>query len=98
MSIVTKEAFLKQKIRNFIIFIENKIGKDNNIFRDFEGYHNNLNAFLQAMIQLSSLCKGRIDDKMILKYFEMKGVEHKLCQEDITLINRYFVMFVKLLD
>lgn len=98
MSNITKEAFLKQKIKNFIIFIEKKIGKENNIYRDFCGYTDNLNSFLQAMIQVSKLVNGAISVEHILKYLELKGVVHKLSQEDLSTINRYFSMFVKVLE
>lgn len=98
MSNITKEAFLKQKISNFIIFIEKKIGKDNNIYKDFQTYSNDLNQFLQAMIQVSRLTNGTLTNENILKFLEIKGVNHKLCQEDIVIINRYFTMFVKVLE
>ena len=41
-----KVTYLKAKIKNFITFIEEKIGKDNIIYSDFTNYHNNIKLFL----------------------------------------------------
>jgi hypothetical protein len=98
MSTITKEAFLRQKISNFIIFIKTKIGEDNNIYREFIEYEKNLEYFLRAVTQLTVLApKGIVTNEMVEKYLKAKGIEKKLPEDDITLINRYIQMFLKLI-
>lgn len=76
MSIMTKETFLKQKISNFLIFIKEKIGDDNNVYRNFVAYSQDLNSFLQAFIQLKQV--GGISSELIAKYLEIKGIKTKI--------------------
>lgn len=99
----TKEGFLKQKISNFIIFIEKKIGKDNKIYADFQNYLKDLNLFLQDIIQISQFTKTKDGQKYleidyIKKYLEFKEVRVNLSEEDFTKLNRYFNMFIKVVD
>lgn len=96
----TKQEFLTQKINNFIIFIEQKIGKENKIYSDFIGYSKNLNNFLQAIIQLGNFAKsnGGINEESIKKYLEIQGVKKNLEKEDFIKIIRYFDMFIKIVD
>lgn len=104
----TKEAFLKQKIKNFNIFIAEKIGKENNIYKEFEAYQNNMNAFLQNILQLSSYAKVSrensregekyFDEDTIQKYLEMHGVVNKLEKADFEKLNRYFNMFLTVVN
>ena len=92
---MNKEVFLKQKINNFIIFIEQKIGKNNSIHNEFVNYGTNLQDFLRDIIQLS---KFKIDEEMVQKYLSLKGVQTKLDKKDMEKIQRYFEMFVKVIN
>ena len=97
MNVITKEAFLKQKINNFSIFIAEKIGKDNQIYRDFTMYAQDINAFLQAIISLRQLGSA-IDETLVKKYLEVKGVKKELEPKDLAKINAYFTMFVRVIN
>ena len=95
----TKEKFLKEKINNFIIFIDTKIGKENNIYKEFIKYRNDINLFLQAIVQLSTYAKNRkFEPETIEKYLEMNDVKVILEKEDFIKLNRYFDMFIQIID
>lgn len=91
----TKEAFLKQKINNFIIFIRGEIGTDNNIYREFTKYQTDMRAFLQAIVQISNL---KIDKDMVLLYLEKNGVKAQLKESSFKMLMRYLDMFVKVVN
>ena len=97
MSTVTKEIFLTQKINNFIIFIKEKLGEDNAVHCDFVGYSKDLNSFLQAIISLRQIGPV-IDETLVKKYLELKGIKKELSAEDLKKINAYFSMFVKVIS
>lgn len=101
MNTITKEMFLQQKINNFIIFIDQKIGKDNSIYREFCTYKSDLNLFLQNMIQLSAYANKETKEfshEAIEKFLEYKGITKKIENEDFIKINRYFNMFIKIIE
>ena len=98
MTEMTKEEFLKQKIKNFIIFIQDKIGKDNSIFTEFCEYQNNLNKFLQNMIQLDKFTNGKLTTENIQKYLEFKKVDAILLEADLEKIIKYYQMFIKVIN
>ena len=91
----SKEAFLKQKITNFTIFIEKKIGTDNNTYRDFVSYQSDLNSFLRDIIAIS---KQPINSTTINQYFDFKAVKAKISKEDIEVVGKYFEMFIKVIN
>jgi hypothetical protein len=92
---MNKETFLKQKINNFSIFIKEKIGEENKIYKEFLNYQNDLAAFLRDIIQLS---KVPINEDLVKNYMEIKGVDKKLSKADMEKIKRYFEMFVKIIN
>ena len=97
MNAVTKETFLTQKINNFTIFIKEKLGEDNAVYRDFVSYSKDLNSFLQAIISLRQI-GSVIDETLVKKYLELKGIKKELSAEDLKKINAYFTMFVKVIN
>ena len=88
-----KKTFIKEKIKNFSIFIADKIGEDNQIYRDFKKYQDDLDSFLHEIIKIS---KVEISDEIILEYLKVKGVTAKLDEADFTRVKRYFKMFVQI--
>ena len=98
MAEITKELFLRQKIANFIIFIEQKIGKENSIYSEFCAYQADLNKFLQMIIQVSNFTKNNLSHDNIQKYLEFKGVSAVLLKDDLDKIVRYYQMFIKIIN
>lgn len=90
-----KNTYLKEKITNFIIFIDQKIGKDNIIYSDFVKYQKDINLFLTDFIKLSKI---EITDEGIYKYLAFKNVNQKLEKEDLNKTKRYFEMFQKVIN
>jgi hypothetical protein len=95
----SKEQILKQKITNFILYAE-KLFPDNKILIEkFKNYLVNMNAFLSDMIQISNFIKKEGENtEIIIKFLEMNGITKKIAAEDITKINRYLQMFIKILE
>lgn len=91
----TKEAFLKEKISNFIIFIKEEIGTQNNIFREFVKYQSDMKSFLQTIVQLSSL---KIDKETVSKYLEMNNVKITLKESSFNKLIRYLTMFIQVVN
>lgn len=100
----TKEQVLREKLSNFIKFVKENIGTQNNIYEDLIAYEKNFETFLQHILQVAGFAKQNengnwsIEETYILKYLEAKGIAKKLSKEIITKINRYFAMFLKLLN
>lgn len=100
---MNKEVFIKEKLNNFIIFIESIIGKDNNIYKDFISYKNDIKLFLQAIMQISSFAVKEGNNKVlpkehIFKYLEYQNITKKIEDKDIIKLNRYFNMFIKIIE
>ena len=78
----TKETFMKQKLQNFITFIEKELGKDNNIYKELKSYETNFENFLRILLHLQKFSK-LIDDEVgfeeedIVKFLESRGVMKK---------------------
>lgn len=87
--------FLTQKINNFLIFIKEKIGDDNSVYRDFQAYANDLNSFLTAFVQLNQV---GINEQLIRKYLDAKGIKKEVKPEDFKKIMAYFNMFAKVIN
>lgn len=98
MTEITKEAFLREKIKNFTIFIGEKIGKDNSIYTDFVEYEKDLNKFLQAIIRMNNICKNVLSEENVKKYLEYNGITVNLIKSDYEKIGRYFEMFIKVIN
>ncbi len=106
---ITKETFMKQKLQNFIAFIERELGKDNNIYKELKSYETNFDNFLRILLHLQKFSK-LIDDELgfaeedIVKFLESRGVMKKAlsekpnCAEILKKINSYFSMFISVLN
>jgi hypothetical protein len=91
----TKEKFLREKIKNFIIFIKEEIGEENNIYREFSKYQTDLKIFLQAIVKISSL---KIDKEMVLEYLKMNDIKITLKESSFNKLMRYLQMFIQVVN
>ena len=105
----TKEQFMKQKLANFVIFIEKEFGRENNIYKDLVSYQNNFENFLRILIHLQKYAQIienelHFEEKVIVDFLESRGMKKKVlsgkknCGEILNKIDQYFSMFISVLN
>lgn len=104
---IDKKTFVKQKLDNFILFIEKIFGKNNILLREFGGYadidHNGPEPFLKSIIQLAQLFELPADNPekvernmtKIRTFLLTRNLRAK--DEDILKILRYLDMFLRVI-
>ena len=69
---MSKETYLKEKIKNFIIFIREKIGEENKIYINFTNYLNDMSAFLRDILPISEF---KIDKESIANILNITALK-----------------------
>ena len=108
MSNKTKEQFIREKIRNFSIFIEKTIGADNKIYTQLIDFQKKpIEEFLQLITRLAQFAKKEGDEIVLapesIDYFlSLNNVSiDKPDEEQIEIkkkINAYFSMFLNVIN
>lgn len=105
----TKEQFIKQKLRNFSIYIAEKLGNENLVYKEISAYeHRPVGDFLEMIIKLAQFAQKGEDgelifpDKAIAQYLESRGLSDFLKKNDaaavVSKINQYFSMFLNIVN
>ena len=101
---IDRKTFLKEKLNNFILFIENTFGKNNILLREFSSYidiDKSIEPFLKGILQLCNFLDLPMDNedkknKNMLKlntFLEYKGLSTS--EENKFKMLRYFELFFK---
>lgn len=107
----TKEQFLKQKLKNLIIFIAETIGTENKVYNELKDYEDKpIDAFLQMIIALSKYAVKKdnefaFEEETVVYFLEHRGVQKKTLFKDPThgekvlkKLNQYFSMFLNVIN
>lgn len=98
---ITVETFLKQKIINFILFLEKTIGKNNRLYSQVIQLQSNTSAVVSYAGYLVSVAKKKdnvyyFEDETIKEYLKNNEIGgDAVNQEFVTKLRRYLELFVK---
>ena len=110
MSNKTKEQFIREKIRNFSIFIEKTIGANNKIYTQLIDFEKKpIEEFLQLITRLAQFAKKEGDEIVLapesIDYFlslNNVSLSNELTDEEQSdikkKINAYFSMFLNVIN
>lgn len=96
MTSITIEDFLNSKLKNFILFIEEKFGKENKLYKQI--IQLNTHGLINYADYISKACdvkdnKYFLQDNIVAKYLEENEVKIQN-SEDLVKLRRYLEMFV----
>lgn len=96
------ETFLKQKLNNFILYLEKTIGINNKLYPQVKQLENNMSALInyaeyivKVAVQDSITKKYKIEEKTVVEYLENNGFDKvNLDSKFITTLKRYLELFI----
>jgi hypothetical protein len=107
MENINKSSFIKSKIRNLILYIEETFGKNNILLREFGPYididKQGFEVFLQAIVQLAKIFHLPADTEekkaknleIMRNYLASKNLRAK--DESLIKLLRYLEMFLEII-
>jgi hypothetical protein len=94
---MNKQELLSEKIKNFTKFVKEKLGEDNEFYKDCLIYNSNIEKLISDMISLHQLVNGlMILPFMVKTFLEKKNIKNEISEEDLRITCSYLNMFVRI--